>query len=214
MWEGRADSVPDDVGGVSPVIVEHAPGASRVSVRAWDGMHPVLLRCCCSADAAVGGGELCPSADVGGVSPVARQLWAGASPVPSQISASGKVPAGKVRAAALAPACNTGEPSPGPQVGCDTPSLVADLSGGEPNPVADWGIGVHGYQRERSGLLNSRHHASRVHRWRSLLRPYSMRRGVRSRCRCEWGEPRPGAGCRTDAPSRAAEHGRGRADQP
>ncbi len=58
MWEGRADSVPDNVGGVSPVIVEHAPGASHVSVRRWDGMHPVLLHCCCSADAAVGGSEL------------------------------------------------------------------------------------------------------------------------------------------------------------
>ena len=98
------------------------------------------LRCCCSADAAVGRGELCPSADVGGVRPVARQLWAGASPVPSQISASGKVPAGKVRAAALAPACNA-RPSLAPPAATNT-----------------------------------------------------MRRGVRSQCRCGRGGPSPVAG--------------------
>ena len=43
---------------------------------------------------------------------------------------------------------------------------------------------------------------------------HGMRRGVRSRCRCGRAEPRQAAGRRTDAPSRAAEHGRGRADQP
>ena len=110
-----------------------------------------MLRCCCTADAAVGGGELCPSADVRGVSPVARQLWAGASPVPSQISASGKVPAGKVRAAALAPACHSRPSLALPaatnsmrrcvqsrcRCGRDEPSPCADESRGAPSPGAD-----------------------------------------------------------------------------
>ena len=156
-------------------IVEHAPGASRVSVRTWDGVHPVLLRCCCTADAAVGGGELCPSADVRGVSPVARQLWAGASPVPSQISASGKVPAGKVRAAALAPACHSRPSLALPaatnsmrrcvqsrcRCGRDEPSPCADESRGAPSHGADgyqegWGEPIPNPGAREGGVEQSR----------------------------------------------------------